>query len=628
MPEIIPIQSTLYETCRNLPEAFIRIASSQPSLPVYFQAVENSETGKRDWQSANYEDVSKKIWKLSHYLLSKNVLKGDGVAIISGTRPEWLLSDLAIQAVGGISVSVYQSLNEEESGYILFDSQASVVFAENKEQVGKILSLLQKPFPIPSTENRPAQNVSIQIKQIITFEKVSPHPLVISLDEIFKNSALSQTPPTQISSLMKDDIASLVYTSGTTGPPKGVIQSHGNHLANIDQSTKTGLFALNGDIFLFLPLAHSFARLIGYLGFMTTTALKFPAIVDRETSNLHAASVLRDLREANAQVIPTVPRILEKMLVGLRQKASSRSLGGMLLRTTLSVAKDRYQQQKEKKRPHLKSSILFLLTTPLRRKIQHSLFGKRFSHIVSGGAKLPVEVTESFDALGITIYEGYGLTETCVATNVNRINKNKIGSVGPALQGIELKISSDGEILFRGPNITRGYLNRPLATDAQWDTAGWFHTGDLGRLDEDGYLYITGRKKELIVTAGGKKIAPQPIEEQLQASPYISHALVYGEGRPYCIALLSLEKESLKSRLSSLSGEIGSHPEVLKIIENEIEKVNAHLSRFESIKTFRVIPFELTVENGFLTPTFKVKRGLVFESFKDLIESAYHKTQN
>lgn len=615
-------------TRKNLADAFFDLAQRFPDRDAYSQASINSD-GNRTWISESYASVAAKVAKVARYLRSLGVTKGSRVAIVSYTRPEWLIADLAIQAAAGVSTSIYQSVNRDETGYILFDSGAEVVFAENEEQVAKLLSLQESTCPIAATEDRAATTVQIKFKQIITFENVAASSGIIHIDEILTNANISAEVPESVFEQSQADLASLVYTSGTTGPPKGVMQTHGNHLANVWQSGRSGIFAPEGDMFLFLPLAHSFARLIGYIGFLTPTQIKFPAVADRKSSVLNATSVLRDLREAGANVVPTVPRILEKMVSGLQHKASLPGIGGTLLALTLSVAQQRYEAIKNRKAISAKTTLVFILTSALRKKIKLGLFGKGFTHVVSGGAKLPLQVAEFFAALGVDIYQGYGLTETVVATNVNRIGKNKIGSVGPCFEEIECKITEEGEILFRGPNIARGYWNRPSATSAAWDQAGWFHTGDLGELDSEGYLFITGRKKELIVTAGGKKVAPGPIEEKLVASPYISHAIVVGEGQPFCSVLISPEAPNLRAWAESQKIPYDlTQPIILNLIESEIKAVNATLSKFETIKRFKIINDEFSVENGFLTPTFKLKRKLVVDRYKDLIDEIYNSSSS
>lgn len=575
----------------------------------------------------SYEQLAPDVWRLSNYLIGLGVTPGVGVAIISFTRPEWMVADLAILAAGGISVAIYQSVNSVETGYILNDSGAGVVFAENKEQVAKLLSLLDGPCPIPATEDGPAKQVQIKLLKIVTFEQVEPHPLVISLADILRDESISCVAPEVIEKIASDATASLVYTSGTTGPPKGVVQTHLNHLANVCQAERTDLFEPNGAIFLFLPLAHSFARLVGYIGFLTQTVVKFPAVSSKTSSVLNAHSVLLDLRDSGAQCMPMVPRILEKLKAGVEQKAGAKGIAGLAIKLTLVVAQKRFALLEQKKLVPAWLEFAFSLTEPVRRKIGLQLFGANFKHCVSGGAKLPEHVARFFFALELPIYEGYGLTETCVATNVNPPGKAKIGSVGPAMEAVELAIEEDGEILFRGPNIAMGYLNRPTATAASWDDKGWFHTGDLGRLDEDGYLFIVGRKKEIIITAGGKKIAPQPIEDRLSSSELVSQALYYGEGQPYCIVLLTLELESVRAKLRVSADiseeELVKRRDVIEAIRDVVDGVNKELSQFESIKKFRILPQQLTIENGLLTPSFKVKRKAVFERYAELIAEAY-----
>lgn len=608
------------EAAPSLPHVFSRLAAEFPDTPVYSQARIVSPE-RREWIQASYRQVSRRVWRLAQYLKQRKIGPGDRVAIVSFTRPEWLLADLAILYLGAVSVSVYQSLNPQEMGYILFDAGVKFVFAENEEQTAKLEELQRSPCDIPATEERPAQSVQLKFGDILTFERVEGYR---SLWEVFDTRDIPESEPELPPS---PDVASLVYTSGTTGPPKGVIQSHRNHLANLRQAAQTGLFAPDGDIFLFLPLAHSFARLIGYIGFLTPTVVKFPAVVDPRSSALNAPSILRDLREEGAQVVPMVPRILEKLMNGVQEKLRGSGLAAKILAAAVQSQLHMFEARRDKRQPEPKQMLLAMLTKPVSRKLKRQLFGDRFRHVVSGGAKLPVSVNEFFSSLGITIFEGYGLTETCVATNVNRLERNKIGSVGPCLPDVEIRIAEDGEILFRGPNIARGYFGREAATKAAWDNEGWFHTGDLGRLDEDGFLYITGRKKELIVTSGGKKISPLMIEEKLSASPFISSAILVGDAKPYCSALIVLDVPIMRQWAArkglSLTDPLSIDPSVRQRISAEIDHINETLSRYETIKRFAIIDQEFTVENGFLTPTFKVKRDLVQNKFAHVIAGLY-----
>lgn len=541
--------------------------------------------------------VQDKVKNLAYYLASIGVKKGDSVAILSNTRPEWMMADLAIVSLGAISVSVYHSLPSEEVGFILYDSGAKVIFCENEEQINKVRWLSENEFEVPEVEERQASKTKLNFKKIISFESAPEIEGIVELQTIFSETQR----PIEFPNLTRDDIAALVYTSGTTGPPKGVIQTHGNHLSNVVQAIDSGMFALDGSLFLFLPLAHSFAKLIGYLGFLTPAVLKFPTIISRTESKVDLTQVAKDMANSGAEVIPVVPRLFEKIKLKLE------STDNKILQWTLLASLEAYENKKMNKASGLLTNLLYFGTSPIRAKIKNGLFGNAFKHAISGGAKLPVTVNEFFDALGIEIYEGYGLTETVVATNVNRKGNRKIGSVGPCLNGVEIRIAEDGEILFRGPNISPGYYNRPAATKESFGE--WFKTGDIGYLDHDGFLFITDRKKDLIVTAGGKKIAPQELENVLKGKPPISQAVILGDGKPYIVALVTVDPQAE-----------GNILEQVRII---IENLNQKRASFEQIKDFRIIKEDFSIENGFLTPTMKVKRKLVAEKFKDLVQEMY-----
>jgi long-chain acyl-CoA synthetase len=580
---------------QTLPELFFRIAEKTPNRSVYSQF----EGNERIAASKRYSEVAVLVRKLAQHLSELGVGRGDRVAICSRTRPEWLIADLAILSLGAVSVAVYQTLNLEEMAFILADSGSSVIFAENQSQLDKTLGILEKPVTFPAIENRPAQTVRLSLKKIITFEKTSSHPLTEDFETIINTS----TPLTySLTNTAREDIASIVYTSGTTGIPKGVIQTHGNHLSNLFQATRTELFGLDGDIFLFLPLAHSFARLIGYIGFFSTSLLKFPKITNKDSSVTDIPSVMKDLQLAGAQVVPTVPRILEKIKEGIEEKAQKKTLSGKLLKLTIANALSYFESNGKN------GAALFLLLKFVRKKIKRAIFGSNFEHIVSGGAKLPIDVCNFFLALEITVYQGYGLTETCVATNVNLRDRHKPGSVGPCLYGVEIKVANDGEILFRGPNIAVGYWRRPVATADSWDRDGFFHTGDLGSLDEDGFLWITGRKKELIVGSNGKKIVPGPIEDRLVSTGVISQVVMIGDERSYCAAII-VPKNGLDSPQEE--------------IQAAVDEVNKTLSKHEEIKKFVIASEEFSLENGLLTPTMKVRRNEVAKRYAKEIDQLY-----
>ena len=607
----------------SIPQAFFALAERSPELIVYEQAMisagqnaDNSEARVRLMR--NYSEVGSRVKKIAAKLV-KLLERPDlprRVAILSNTRPEWMEIDLAILSLGAVTVAPYHSLSDDELAYILFDSEAKIVFAENSEQVNKLLRIQEQVWKIPATEDRPSQEARIQLQHIIAIETVASHPQVSQLDTILEGE-MTETLDLPLANIQANDLATLVYTSGTTGPPKGVMQTHRNHLSNIRQVYDAGIVREGSTVLLFLPLAHSFARLMGMIGFLTPVRILFPAVFSKEHSRLEPRSVLRDMRELSANVVPIVPRFLEKMEEGIRSRANRSSLAGRALRFAISIAERSYDLRLNHEEPTTTQSLLFRSTAPIRHSVSSSLFGPNFQFAVSGGAKLPVAIAKFFQALEIQVLEGYGLTETCVATNFNPLGKNKLGTVGPVLsKDIEQKIEADGEIAFRGPNISLGYWQRPTATSQSWTKDGWFHTGDLGLIDNDGYLSIIGRKKDIIVTSGGKKIAPQALEEKLKAHPQVSQAVVLGDGKPFCVALVTTR--------TALEAEQKMACEVS--IREYIQEMNKDLASFETIKNFHIIEEDFSVENGLLTPTLKVKRKLVEQRYLQELEDLYKRT--
>lgn len=614
----------------SIGEAFWQRASESPNSTLYKVAVAPDATATRVWQTETYGSIAPKVARMAHYLRSLGVSKGTPVAIMSQTRPEWIVADLAIQTVGGIAVSVYQSLPAHDAGYILFDSGTKVIFIENDEQAQKIATLRRERCPIPESENRAAGDTQVEILHVIAFERIDALTDARLFSEIVTDSSLPATPPEIPIGLSRACVASYVYTSGTTGPPKGVIQTHGNHLTNIEQVSRAGVFLLEGSLFLYLPLAHSFARLAYYVGALTSAYLILPAITDHRTSRIDLASTARDIREAGAAVLPSVPRLFEKMGAALQAKAAGKSLQQRILGLCLRNALKTYPKRTRGEALSFFDHILFNALAPIREKIKAQLFGSGFKHGISGGAKLDPEVNKFFDALGLVICEGYGLTETCVATHVNLPANRKIGSVGPALEQVGVKVShEDGEILMRGPNVTQGYLNRPKATADSWDSQGWFHTGDVGRLDEDGFLHITDRKKELVITAGGKKIPPISVEGLFKRHPFISQSLYFGEGKPHCVMLFTLNEVELASLLRGQGFQVPPNqklatlPAVTSLVQKAVDDANAGLASFETIKHFAILDEDFTIENGLLTPTMKMKRKAIVARYRDTLDALY-----
>ena len=594
---------------KSIPEAFFKQAESQSEKVLYsrFLPAGNKAYSWQktpDLQQTSLGQVARRVKSVASMLKSIGVKKGDKVAIISNTRPEWLEADLAILSLGAIVVSVYPSLLENEMAYILWDSGTKFVFAENQEQLNKLEKISRTEILMSGCADRQASLQKVEIEAVVSFEEAAAGSLrVISFNDCIKASPEGFEIE---SSIGLDDLASIVYTSGTTGAPKGVLQSHGNHLANVRQAETGSLYRADSSIYMMLPLAHSFAKLMGYIGFLQAVELQFPSVSDSKSSKVNQRQALLELSMSSCAIYPLVPRILEKLKDGIEAKSEKAGLGSRLLKLTLKAAKD-------------KKSFLHALTTPVRRSIRKKLFGKNFQYVVSGGAKLPVDVNNFFAGIEIEILEGYGLTETCVATNCNRPGHNRIGTVGPVLSDdINLKIADDGEILFSGPNIALGYHQKPNATAASWDSNGWFHTGDLGEIDSEGCLKITGRKKEIIVTAGGKKVVPEKIEADLKSSSIVSQAVLVGEGKPYCMALVTINQEGAAGKNSS---------EIKEILQSHLEQVNSGLASFETVKRLVVLKEEFSLDNGYLTPTLKVKRIKVIEAYTGQIEEAYRSAE-
>jgi long-chain acyl-CoA synthetase len=614
----------------HIAEAFWARVALSPNLPFYRHAVAPSATGTRVWNAERYSAVAPRVARLAHHLAAIGVGVGTPVAILSHTRHEWLIADLAIQTLGGITVSIYQSLPAAEAGFILHDSGAKIIFIENEEQAQKIQWLLQNDCPIPARESQLETTSRLSISHTISFEALTTPISHSLLSSLLENPLLSTTPPLLPEGLTRASTASYVYTSGTTGPPKGVIQTHGNHLSNVHQASLSGVFALDGSLFLFLPLAHSFARLIYYVGALTSASLVLPAVTDHQTSKVDLSSVAKDIQEGDAHVIPSVPRLFEKMAAAIQARASGKTLQQRILRICISNALSTYERRTKGDKLGIVERILFNALTPIRAKIKSQLFGSTFRHGISGGAKLDPHVCRFFDALEIVLCEGYGLTETCVATHVNLPERRKIGSVGPPFEGIELKISGeDGEICLRGPNITQGYLNRPQATREAWDDEGWFHTGDVGKVDHEGFLYITDRKKELVITAGGKKIPPASVEGMFKRFPFVSQAFLYGEGKPYCVMLFTMNEPELRALLSSQGITLNSHDPlaslsvVRSLYESAVKEINKDLASYESIKRFAILADDFTIESGLITPTLKMKRKAIVARYAAEIEELY-----
>jgi long-chain acyl-CoA synthetase len=601
----------------NLPQMFFQRAGELASKPRYRTRTADG------WRDVTWRDMAEGVREIAAGLLALGVAPGDKVALLSATRAEWMEIDFGILACGALTVPIYPSNLPAECGYIIANSESGVVFVEDAKQRAKITDVTQRGFELDGVTRR------LAVRHVITIEDDDGADGSLAALRARGRAALERDGSAaaeierRIAAIGRNDLATIVYTSGTTGPPKGVLQTHGNHLATVESILAVGKdLVREGEVdFFFLPLAHSFARLIEYLGIAAGTTTAFARSID---------TLADDLASARPHFMPAVPRIYEKFYGRiLAAREASGGLRGALFDWAVGVGRERSRCEQERKPVPALVRLQYVVAERLVFTRIHALLGGNMRYMTSGGAPLSREIAEFFHAAGILILEGYGLTETTPSLTVNRPDRFRFGTVGLPLDCCEVRIAPDGEILTRGTNIAQGYHRRPEATAESWDADGWFHTGDIGEFDADGFLRITDRKKDLLKTSGGKYIAPQKIENMLKLQPHVSQAVVIGDNRKYCVALLTLEADEVSrwgaSRGLAFDGSeaMALHPAVRELIEQEVAAVNRGLASFESIKYFRILPRDLSIETGELTPSLKVKRKVVAERYRDEIEGMY-----
>ncbi len=565
------------------------------------------------WRTLSWRELGATVEEVALGFLVLGRRKGEAVALLSASRAEWVQADFAIFSAGCVTIPVYPSYTPGQLAYIVSDAGAKTLIVEDPAQLAKALEVRGK---MESVEQIVViQGYEGRERSIFTWEEL--RRMGRENRELLK-SVLAQ----RLASTQSDDVATIVYTSGTTGPPKGVIQTHANHVAALQaasQSTKI----VQGDVhLLFLPLAHAFARFEAFIGIHRGLTTAFAENLDKVGENL---------REVCPDFISSVPRVFEKVYARILAGVEAGSpLKKRIFHWAIGVGREVSRLQQARRPIPASLALKHRIAHRLVFAKLHKALGGRLRFCISGGAPLAKEIAEFFHAAGILILEGYGLTETCPVLTVNRPDGFKFGSVGRAIPGVELRIAADGEILARGPNIaTRGYFRKPEASAEVFEPSGWFHTGDIGRIDEGGFLFITDRKKDLIVTSGGMNIAPQNIENFLKGDPFISQVMVYGDRRPYPVALITLNPEELRKFaqaegiLATDPALLAKHPRVVERVSRIVEERNASLQSYAKIKKFTVLPADFSQDGGELTPTLKVKRKVVAEKYRDALESLY-----
>jgi long-chain acyl-CoA synthetase len=558
-----------------------------------------------EWASRSFEQVRDTVRELALGLAELGVGKGDKVAILANTRPEWTYFDLAGLSLGAVVVPIYQTNSPEECQYVLEDSDAKVVVVEDDEQLEKI--------------HRVREQLGL-LEHVVRMTGSSAD--AISLDDLAARGRGHDASEWERHwrAARPEDVATFIYTSGTTGPPKGCIITHANYRAMLDMTNEAGVIEQEDVAYLYLPLAHSFARLVQ---FGTVDLGATLAYWERDP-----LKILPDLGELKPTYLPSVPRIFEKIYTAA---TSSMEKEGGLKKAVFDWAIRVGERMREVERAGREPGFL------LRRQYEfanqkvlskvHALFGGRLRLATSGAAPINPDILRFFDAAGVLVLEGWGMTETSTAATISTPEEFKIGTIGKPFPGCEVKVAEDGEILVKGPNVFQGYNKNEDATrEAIVD--GWLHTGDLGGIDEDGFITITGRKKEIIITAGGKNITPANLENAVRQHPLVSQCLVVGDRRPYLVALVTLDLEEAAAfardhGLPEDPEQLASSPEIREAVEAHVEKINEKFARVEQIKKIAILPHDLSQESGELTPTLKVKRAVVAEKHAAEIEKLY-----
>jgi long-chain acyl-CoA synthetase len=582
----------------SLADVVFERAASQPD-----KVLMRRRSADGSWRDVTAATFHAEVTGLAKGLVAAGIEPGDRIGLMSATRYEWTLIDYAIWTAGAVTVPIYDTSSAEQVEWMLGDSGARAVFAENGKHAGLIeaargrLADLSQLWPIEQLDALAAGGSQVTDEQLAQ----------------------------RRAARRADDLATIIYTSGTTGRPKGCELSHRNLLADVRNAVAGALpevFEIEGgSTLLFLPLAHSFARII------QVGCLESGAILGHWPD---ARTVARGLPEFQPTFLLAVPRVFEKVFNTAQQQASGSAAKQRIFAASVDTAIAWSRARDEAGGPALSLRLRHGLYDRLVYGKLRAAVGGKVQYAVSGGAPLGERLGHFFRGAGLTVLEGYGLTETSAAAAVNRPSRIKIGTVGLPLPGVHLRIADDGEILIKGPNVFPGYWRNAAATGDVLDADGWLLTGDLGELDDEGFLRVTGRKKELIVTAGGKNVAPAVLEDRLRAHPLVSQCMVVGDGRPYIACLVTLDTDALDhwkqqhgKPARATAGDLADDPDLIAEIQGAVDEANKAVSRAESIRRFRVLDTDFTEESGHLTPSLKVRRAVVAKDFSADIDALY-----
>jgi long-chain acyl-CoA synthetase len=582
---------------------------------------------KRDgaWHDVTYAELADIVQEVGLGLIDLGIQPGERLCILANTRPEWSFVDMAATSAATVVVPIYQTNSPEECLWVLSDSEACAIVCENADQLAKIAAIRHRlPSPRTIVVIDPPEDGRAGVANG-SLDSVNPLQ-AIPLEDVRERGRRraevngSEELEARRASVQPEDPFTFIYTSGTTGPPKGCVLSHGNYRAIVDMIAQAREITGDEVIYLYLPLAHSYALLVQLAAFYLGSTL---AYFGGDTKQ-----IVPELMEVKPTYLPSVPRVFEKIYTVAQgaiaakppeeqRRAREAVRLGVEVRDTIArgepVSEELQRQFDEA------DELLF--------KNVRGVFGGNVRHATSGAAPIAHEILEFFYACGIPVFEGYGMTETATAATISTLEHHRFGTVGRALPGVELKIADDGEILIKGPNIFGGYHKR---ADASFGAVvdGWLHTGDLGSLDRDGYLTITGRKKDIIITAGGKNLTPANIENDLRQCRWISQAVMHGDQRPYPVVLITLDEEEIPvyAREHDLPEDVPSlarHPSIQAMIQQEIDRANSKYAQVEQVKKFVVLDHDLSQATGELTPTLKVKRSVVNEKYAELFDALY-----